>query len=161
MRKNDAALGQLFSADEMGRLKEISEDIGRSNQSVVGTKISGGSDTAQNASAIGRFLTSTLGRTAAEGAIHGSGLGALYWFGGWPLAIGGSVMSAGRAATQLGKAAINRTAATALADPAYAGQIMKRISPPSLDNALTRMPVLRYAPVAGAMINNLTSQPAH
>lgn len=45
--------------------------------------------------------------------------------------------------------------AAAMADPAYAGQIMKPISPPTMQNSLTSSPAWIMA--GGALINNLTT----
>jgi len=57
VRKTPAALRTVFSADEVANIKAVAEDLQRSQKSVSGTKLPGGSNTAQDLAA-GRQHTS-------------------------------------------------------------------------------------------------------
>ena len=87
VRKNGAALGEVFSADEVKLLQAVADDLTRANRSIASTRIPGGSDTYQNMvngisgrieggkrSYLGMILTAA-GSGGAVGSFFGPGYG--------------------------------------------------------------------------------------
>jgi hypothetical protein len=80
--RHQQALRQVFDADQMKVINSVARDLQRSNRSIAGSKLPGGSNTAQDAAAVARHggaqsLISQLG-TAAAGVLvgHMAGVGA-------------------------------------------------------------------------------------
>ena len=68
VRKSMPALRQIFDEDQVNAIRDVAADLQRSQRSIAGTKIAGGSNTAHDLAAIGEHLGG-----------HPSGINVLIW----------------------------------------------------------------------------------
>jgi len=71
VKRNAGALSQVFSPDQMASMNAIAADLARSNRSIVGSKIPGQSNTAQDIAAMSK--ASLLRRYMGQGAVTAAG----------------------------------------------------------------------------------------
>jgi hypothetical protein len=116
LRNNKDALRMAgFTADDLTRMQAIAADLQRSNRSIAGVRIPGGSNTTQDMLAAGEKGMSNLGRLLS---VIGAGAGALYN----PLAAMAGVMG-GQAISAMRRAGLNTVddlVADALLNPSVA-----------------------------------------
>lgn len=143
VRQNAPALRQVFTADQMKAMEAVAADLQRANRSVAGSKVPGGSDTAQNVAALaslpgGSILWRLIGGAgmagsgAYGGAIAGGPVGAVAG-----AAIGG-LAQLGR---EIGMRRINDLLTEAMLNPSLAAQLLRKATPqeePQLLAQLTR-----------------------
>ena len=171
VRQKGAALGEVMTPGQMQVLRDISADIQKSDQSVGGNVLGGGSQTTQNAAAMngtsvgGTLLDhvrqhgiETLLGSGTGAAIGGSAGGALFGVPG--AMVGGSI--GGGVGTLAGKVASSLKAANistvdglvkeAMLNPALARTLLSRVTPqttPNVGQALAA--TLRRSTATGAI----------
>ena len=129
IRKNDAALSEAFSPEQMDTLRAIAADLQRANLSKTGGKLPGGSNTAQDILAAGKSA-----KAAGEGH-HGNLLGyilaaaaehvthsVLPFVGLIGAKMGGAIRDAG-----LGK--VDDLVTQAMLDPELARSLLAKVTP--------------------------------
>jgi hypothetical protein len=107
VKRNSGALGEVFSPDQMDAMNAIAADLARSNRSIVGSKIPGQSNTAQDIAGMSKM--SLLRRYLGQGAATAAGAIGGYLVGDFH----GAIEGAGGAA--LIKGAMDRLRATGIA----------------------------------------------
>ncbi len=153
VRQKGAALGEVMTPGQMQVLRDVSADIQRSDQSIGGNVLGGGSQTTQNAAAMngasvgGTLLDhvrqhgiETLLGSGTGAAIGGSAGGALFGVPG--AMVGGSI--GGGVGTLAGKVASSLKAANistvdglvkeAMLNPALARTLLSRVTPQTTAN---------------------------
>jgi hypothetical protein len=106
LKRNRAALAQVFSPDQIAAMDAVAADLQRSNRSIVGNKIPGSPGTAQDLLSQNRL--SVLKRYLGQGALTAAGGLGGYLIGG----IRGAIEGAG--ATAVAREALNRLRAAGI-----------------------------------------------
>lgn len=168
IRLRDPVLREALSDDEMRALHRVADSLARSDLSVSGSKLPGGSDTTQIAAAgassvPSTFLAALRSKVSAATPLAAAGAGA---FLGGPTgaALGflGSVSAqAVQAAREAGMRTVDDIYANALLNPQLASVLLARVTPANRDS-LGRAFVsqLRRASLVGAEQGNADRPPA-
>lgn len=134
MRTKSDVLGKVFSPKEVANLNAIAQDLQRANRTIAATKLPGGSNTAQDLTALGRAAgeRSLLSRLTFEAAAAGTGselTGSLLGgVGGWLTAkVAGAFRDAGMTR-------VDDLVKAAMLNPDLARELLKKVPPhPSRD----------------------------
>lgn len=134
MRTKSDVLGKVFSPKEVASLNAIAQDLQRANRTISATKLPGGSNTAQDLTALGNASgdRSLLSRLTFEAAAAGTGselTGSLLGgVGGWLTAkVAGAFRDAGITR-------VDDLVKRAMLDPDFARELLKKVPPhPSRD----------------------------
>jgi hypothetical protein len=151
MRRNRAALAQVFDQKQMASLDAIAQDLKRANRSITGTKLPGGSNTAQDVAAgkrygLGKVSTLTRIVTGIVGGIAGHYVGH-GMEGSLAGIVGGNVATAMR---QAGMTKVDDLVSEAMLNQELARTLMMKVDramPPSVSNRIVAQ--LRVLPVFG------------
>lgn len=129
-----------FSADDVGRMQAIADDLSRANRSIAGVRIPGGSNTTQDMIAAGNRNVSNLGRLLS---VAGAGVGS--YFSG-PLAsmvgvMGGQAVSSMR---QAGLHTVDDLIADAMLNPNVAKLLLSNV-PSKPDHGVWKLIAKHYS----------------
>lgn len=159
MKRNQAALGQVFSPKEMESLNAIAEDLQRANRSVNAVKLPGGSNTFQDLNAGGKLLQS--GKHVGVdllSALIGGATGAHFGIPHGEI-VGGAI---GEAAQRLRSAGVNRVndlITQALLNPDVAKHLLDKAPMTEVGRAEAMRGLISSLAQAGA-VATVTSKPA-
>ncbi len=150
IERQAAPLKRLFGADGYANLKAVADDIRRTGRSVTGSKLPGGSNTAQDTAALARSASgSVLSRIAAEASAAGAGTvlaGPPGGMAGW---LGTKVLGAMRSA---GMDTVNDLVEAALLDPNIARTLLLKVPATPQPYILDRLARQIVALSAGATL---------
>jgi hypothetical protein len=138
LRTREPALREVLTPAQMTSLRSVAESLERSNLSVSGSRLAGGSDTVQNAAA---GATTLLGNFMHQAVTHagttaGGALG--FIFGGGPVgALAGAAVGrvgdwgvqAARAAGAAGMHTVDDLVANAMLHPQLAAVLLAKVTP--------------------------------
>ncbi|MGQ9371951.1 hypothetical protein [Azospirillum sp. ST 5-10] len=153
---NRPALELVFDRQQLDTMEAVATDLRRMQRSVTGSRLGGGSDTAQNAAAMAdlpgtsTFLGQLLGAMGrAGGAAGGAAAGALT-FGPWGAVagvLGAEVLRAGRASVQQ---RIDDLLTSAMLNPDVARALLTRVPPGDVPPSMAAQ--MRNALVKGGLL---------
>lgn len=135
LRQREPALRQVLTAQQMTTLSNVAASLERSNLSVTGSKLAGGSDSLQIASsgasaAPTTFLAALTQKLSASFPTAAAGIGA--WFGGPVGAAMGFAGAAGlqaiQAARQAGLRTVDDLVANAMLHPQLAAVLLAKVT---------------------------------
>jgi hypothetical protein len=150
LKQHRPALRSVFADDQLAAMKAVADDLRRANRSVAGSRLPGGSDTAQNAAAMARRPASALWHLML-GAMGGGVGGELAGVGSAAGGFAGALLQLGREA---GLKKLDALLTEALLNPSLARDLVRTVSP---HNAASLGEHLRQRLVSLALIQ----APAH
>ncbi len=135
IRKNDAALRQVMTPQQMDAMGKVAADLQRAARSNQGTKAAVGSDTQQNRGIVGSLLDMAVdaGFAKSIGVLAGA------FHAGWPGALGGEKVGVmvDNMIAQFRSAGIRQTSdlvSEAMLNPALANVLLSRVTNQSRPN---------------------------
>ncbi len=149
VRQNKAALRTVLTGDELNTLQAVAADLQRANRSITAVKLPGGSNTAQDLTALARADKQPTLFSRAAVAIANGGTGALAGmaFGGMGAPIGALVGAVGGEAVMAmrkeGLRTIDDLVKDAMLNPARARLLLEKV--PATSGALTRQQSINFA----------------